>query len=87
MQSELLQVYHNLVMSFVAHLIGASSMHILNKKDACVLMGRPQNNQHNYVIKCCFAVEQHAWVTCKQQLIIAMETNAHFRKAGMRGLL
>lgn len=35
-------------------------------------MGRKQNNQYNFAINCCFAEEQDAWITCKQQLIIAM---------------
>lgn len=84
MQLQLFQLY---IFGYVK--LGARSMHILNfnTKDACVLMLRQQNNQHYHVINCCFAVEQHAWVTCKQQLIIAMETNACFRKAGKQGLL
>lgn len=52
MQLELLQVYKHLVMSFVAQLIDAVSMHILNlhSKDACGLMARQQNNQQHPVI-------------------------------------
>lgn len=75
MQLELLQVYKHLVMSFVAQLIDAVAMHILNlhSKDACGLMARQQNNQQHPVITFCFAVEQHAWVTCKQQLLQSWE--------------
>lgn len=74
---------------FVAQLIEARSMHILNfnTKDACELMGGQQNNQHNYAINCCFAIEQDAWVTCKQLLIIAMETNACFRVKGREAVI
>jgi len=41
MQLELLQVNHNVVLSYCAQLIGARSMHILHfiSKDACELMG------------------------------------------------
>ncbi len=85
MQLQLFQFYHNLVMSYLVR--DPCTFCISIQKDACVLMGRQQNNQNNTVSNCCFAVEQHAWVTCKQQLIIAMETNACFRKAGKRGLL
>lgn len=46
---------------FVAQLIGARSMHILNSNtnEACELKGR-QNNQHNSAINCWFASKQHA---------------------------
>lgn len=83
MQLQLFQLY---IFGYV--ILGARSMHNLNFniEDACVLMLRQQNNQHNHVINCCFAVK-HAWVSCKQQLIIAMETNACFRKAREWGLL
>lgn len=68
---------------FVAQLIEGRSMHILNfNTKRCLLMGRKQNNQYNFAINCCFAEEQDAWVTCKQQLIIAMRgKNACFRKS------
>lgn len=74
---------------FVAQLTDVRSMHILNFNtiNAGVLMGKQQNNQHNFVINCCFGGKQHAWITCRWQLIIAMETIACFRKAGKQGLL
>lgn len=64
---------------FVAQLIGVRSMHILNfnTKEACELIRR-QNNQYNSAINCWLASKQHAWVTCKQQLIIVTETKACF---------
>ena len=74
---------------FVAQWGGGCEVHARSgfqyKRCLCV-NGECKNNRHETVINCCFAVE-HAWVTCKQQLIVAMETNARLNKSRECGVL
>lgn len=75
---------------FVAQLRDAKSMHILNSIQKMLVWVNGEGNKTTIRILwliVSFAVEQHAWVTCKQQLMIAMETNARFREAGKQSLL